>query len=85
MPCCIAASALVSAGPVFRCNDTEDARARVLDSEELIAYLQMRAQQAVDSRDDTSEHLRHVSTRPLSGYSCKGLFPLTKELALLEL
>lgn len=54
----------MSAGPVLRCNDTEDTRARVLDSEELIAYLERRAQQAVDSRDDTSEHLRHVSPCP---------------------
>ncbi len=51
----------VLAGPVLKRNDTEDARARVLDSEELIVFLQKRAQQAVDSRDDTEEHQRHVS------------------------
>ena len=44
-------------------NDTEDARARVLDSDELIAYVQRRAQEAVDSRDDSEEHQRHVSIR----------------------
>ncbi len=65
----------VCAGPVLRCNDTEDARARVLDSEELIAYLQRRAQQAVDSRDDTSEHLRHVSTHPCLHAAAKDCFP----------
>ncbi len=72
MPCC---KPLVCAGPVLRCNDTDDARARVLDSEELIAYLQRRAQQAVDSRDDTSEHLGHVSTHPCQDTAANSCFP----------
>ena len=72
MPCC---TALVSAGPVLRCNDTDDARARVLDSDELIVYLQRRAQQAVDSRDDTSEHLGHVSTHSRQDTAAKDCFP----------
>ncbi|DBA95930.1 hypothetical protein WJX77_005491 [Trebouxia sp. C0004] len=63
---------LTAQGPVVGFNNTEDARARVLDSEELIAYLQRRAQQAVDSRDDASEHLRHADggrvTVGLTGY-----------------
>jgi len=80
MPCCIA---LVSAGPVLRCNDTEDARARVLDSEELITYLQRRAQQAVDSRDDTSEHLRHVSSHSCQGTAAKGCSPWQRRMSCL--
>lgn len=48
------------AGPVLKCNDTEDARAKVLDSEELMQYLHQRAQAAVNSRDDAEDHQRHV-------------------------
>ena len=55
----------VCAAPVVKRNDTDDARAKVLDSEELIHYLQQRAQIAVDSRDDAEEHLRHVSNSAL--------------------
>lgn len=50
------------AGPVLKCNDTDDARAKVLDSEELMHYLHQRAQAAVNSRDDAEDHLRHVSS-----------------------
>ena len=50
------------AGPVLKCNDTEDDRAKVLDSEELMQYLHQRAQAAVDSRDDVEDHQRHVSS-----------------------
>lgn len=57
---------MIVAGPVLRCNDTDDARAKVLDSEELILYLQQRAQSAVDLRDDAEEHLQHVSVQALS-------------------
>ncbi len=49
------------AGPVLKCNDTEDDRAKVLDSEELMQYLHQRAQAAVNSRDDAEDHQRHVS------------------------
>ena len=49
------------AGPVLKCNDTEDDRAKVLDSEELMLYLHQRAQAAVNSRDDAEDHQRHVS------------------------
>ena len=54
------------AGPVAKRNDTEDSRARVLDSEELINYLQGRAQEAVDSRDDSSDPQHHVSIAIMS-------------------
>lgn len=63
---------LTASGPVVKHNDTEDARARVLDSDELIAYVQRRAQEAVDSRDDSEEHQRHADggrvTVGLTGY-----------------
>lgn len=49
------------AGPVLKCNDTDDDRAKVLDSEELMQYLHQRAQAAVNSRDDAEDHQRHVS------------------------
>lgn len=48
-------------GPVVKRNDTEDERAKVLDSQELMQYLHQRAQAAVNSRDDVEEHQRHVS------------------------
>ena len=59
-------SAHVLTGPVAKRNDTDDARARVLDSEELIQYLQHRAQEAVDSREDAEEHQRHVRPQPIA-------------------
>ena len=60
-------NAMIDAGPVLRCNDSDDARAKVLGSEELILYLQQRAQSAVDSRDDAEQHLQHVSIQALPG------------------
>ena len=48
------------AGPLLKCNDTEDDRAKVLDSEELMQYLHQRAQAAVNSRDDAEDHQQHV-------------------------
>lgn len=51
----------LSAGPVLRHNDTDDARAKVLNCEELMHHLHQRAQAAVNSRVDAEEHQRHVS------------------------
>ena len=58
---CLSEAHGMVAGPVLKCNDTEDDRAKVLDCEELMQYLHQRAQAAVNSRDDADDHQRHVS------------------------
>ncbi|KAL3153855.1 hypothetical protein ABBQ32_013427 [Trebouxia sp. C0010 RCD-2024] len=63
---------LTAPGPVLRHNDTDDARAKVLNCEELMHHLHQRAQAAVNSRVDAEEHQRHADhgrvTVGLTGY-----------------